>query len=232
MLWGVFSFTLLLTSQNTYWLHLWFIVYFPTILRKLTLGRNLAKVRAEVASWTGMLLSFYCILGNQNETKGSQQFFSVSSTNAFHISVMFSPAFSILQFHVKWSKIQRVTFEVYKCLENLIFRRSHLSVLKLSEVLPHAYFCLKCSPKDHQKKRNWSKVLESTIQNRTHIEVEQAFLNLIDISVCNIFFTTERNKICSLRKLWLDHDNGIQWQSIGKKLNTSFFPSLLKSSLQ
>lgn len=156
MVWGFFSFPLLLTSQNTYCLHLWFIVYFPTIPRKLTPGKNLAKVRAEVASWTGRLLSLHCILGNQNETKGSQQFFQLLLQQMHSVSLWYShqpsPPYNFMSSEVKPSVW-------YLKHTNVRTWCSQLPFLKLSEVLPHAYLWWRLQLKgSSEKKRNWFKV--------------------------------------------------------------------------
>lgn len=94
-----------------------------------------------------------------------------------------------------------------------------------------------CNSKDHQKKRLFAEVdLESTLQNTTHVVSEQAFWNVTEFMSGIFSFPTEGIK-CSVsvftyRKLWLDHDNGLQWQSIGRESNTRFFFQLFSKPVQ
>lgn len=158
MVCGLFSYTLLLTSQNTNCLHLCFIVYFPTIPRKLPSGRNLANVRAEVASWTETLLSLYCILGNQNAAKGSQQFFQLlqwmHSISQWHSHQPFPP-YNFMSSevksgvcHLKHANVQRTRYSAIHSSPLWNWVKSCLMLISVCN----------CSWKDHEKKDNFSKV--------------------------------------------------------------------------
>lgn len=79
-------------------------------------------------------------------------------------------------------------------------------------------------------------ILESTLQNMTHVVSEQAFWNVTEFMSGIFSFPTEGIKcsasVFTYRKLWLDHDNGLQWQSIGRESNTRFFFQLFSKPVQ